>query len=85
MAMLEMLTEMVGAEELLCGVALAELVMIMEMFGTNIPVLSRDRIRSGMAHNRTTTRELFAAIPTHISLARVIEGFMECTLSILEI
>ena len=57
MAMLEVLTEMIGPEKLLRLVALAELVSLAHVLGTDIPVCG--------------VRELLAAVATHVGCGRL--------------
>lgn len=81
--MLKMLAEVIRAEELLRRVAFPELVVIMEVLGTNLPVLVRNRVGANMAACRSAAWKLLATVTANVHLARAVDRIMERAFGVL--
>lgn len=83
MAVLEVLTEVVGAVELLGRVALAELVNLLKVANAFVPILVGRALRQNAstqgagARGDTCASKLVAAVATDVSLAGSVSGFVE--------
>lgn len=77
MAVFEMLPEVVCPEELLAGIALAELVHVLQMPDTVLPILLTSKDASRIA---SCTGKFFTAIATRISLTRPRAAVVECAI-----
>lgn len=75
MAVLEMLSKMVRSEELLAGITLAELVHLLQMAESVVPVVF---CGLAVAAAATAARKLIPAIATSVSFAWPIATFVEC-------
>ncbi len=72
-----MLSEMVRAEEFFARVALPELVNVLEMPDTLVPVQIRDVSGRRSARRLPGAREFFSAIPACVRLAGVSSAIVE--------
>jgi hypothetical protein len=72
-----MLAEVIYLIELLASIALTELVDVLKMLDTFVPVLLYSVTDYSLAHSASITRELFAAVATGVCLARVASALIE--------
>ena len=70
MAVLEVLSEMICSEKLLARVALSELVDVLEMADTLVPVLFRGMTDHRSARAASVAQEFVAAVAASIGLTR---------------
>lgn len=78
-AVLEVLSEMVCAEELLAGVALPELVNLLQVADTLLPILVRSMTGCRCTRSPAVTRELFPTVAASVGLARSVGTVVEST------
>lgn len=77
MAVLEVLAEMIRSEELLGRVALAELVNLLQVSYTLIPVLVGSHLAPLNTDGVPRTVKVFSTIPTRVSLTRKARRLVE--------
>lgn len=77
MAVLEVLSEVVGPEELLAAVALPELVIRREVLDPLVPVLVRRRVSAAARGRRPAATEIPTAVAARVGLAGPVRALVE--------